>query len=648
MENVRFLEWKHAQETTNSLLASRASAVERYTYYLRLLGNQIPDPTAVPTLTLNNLNRSELTEANWDDTYDALVTQYATPNVPTQEYGQLQLAQGSSPSIQSGASGSGQLYLNVNEDADLNKHSPDAEDNRKHALDSDGLAAALSLIPKPTADLQFMGLGASLTMGITEAGRISSDIFSIWASDDESQAVRASKTGSYQRRADEWKLQANLAAEELMAMGRQILASLIAEQVAFHNYTTVQTQVQQAQAVQSFLQGKFTSETFYIWMQSQLSGLYYQYYRFACDTARRAELTVKQELMRPELDQTQYIQFNYWDTGHQGLLSGEALYLDLKRLEMAYHDSNTRELELTRHVSLAQLDPVALVALKITGTTTVAIPEWLFDLDGPGLYMRRIKMVSLSIPGVVGPYTSLNCTLTLQRSSVRTSPALANNAYARDTTTTDPRFVDYYGNTDIVVTSSGDNDSGMFEPNLNDQRFLPFEGAGAIGTWTLSLPGPLRVFDYMTISDVILHLRYTARSGGGALAAQASKELAMMLDTAGQSGQAVMLNLRYDFPAEWATFVNGTANFAATLTRERFPYIVQGAAKLTVDAVRLYAANGTAIVQVTPTVDLAALSTGLSGSASSAALTLPADPAVMQRVQALQVFLVLQYHFGAS
>ena len=232
------------------------------------------------------------------------------------------------------------------------------------------------------------------------------------------------------------------------------------------------------------------------------------------------------------------------------------------------------------------------LALKITGTCDAsAFPEWLFDLDGPGLYMRRIKLVSLSIPGVVGPYTSLNCALTLQRSSVRTSPALANNTYARDMTADDSRFIDYYGSTDIVVTSSGTNDSGMFEPNLQDGRFLPFEGAGAISTpGPSSLPGPTaRTFDYMTISDVILHVRYTARSGGNALAAQASKELVTMLDTAGQSGQAMMLCLRYDFPAEWATFVNGTANFAATLSRDRFPYLVQGAAKLTIDAVRLYA-----------------------------------------------------------
>ena len=30
--------------------------------------------------------------------------------------------------------------------------------------------------------------------------------------------------------------------------------------------------------------------------------------------------------------------------------------------------------------------------------------------------------------------------------------------------------------------------AGMFETNLRDERFLPFEGAGAISSWTLTLP----------------------------------------------------------------------------------------------------------------------------------------------------------------
>jgi len=74
---------------------------------------------------------------------------------------------------------------------------------------------------------------------------------------------------------------------------------------------------------------------------------------------------------------------------------------------------------LTKHVSLRQLNPVALLTLKATGSCTLTIPEWLYDLDCPGHYMRRIKGIALSIPSVVGPYTSVNCTLSLLKSSLR-------------------------------------------------------------------------------------------------------------------------------------------------------------------------------------------------------------------------------------
>ena len=80
VQNVRFLQWKHAQEATNALLKTRASALERYTYYLRLLG-QTPDGTNAPDNL--SLDRRELTEANFDDTYATLVGEYDLP-VPTQ------------------------------------------------------------------------------------------------------------------------------------------------------------------------------------------------------------------------------------------------------------------------------------------------------------------------------------------------------------------------------------------------------------------------------------------------------------------------------------------------------------------------------------------------------------------------------------
>jgi len=650
VQNSRFLQWKHAQETTNGLLKTRDSALERYTYYLRLLG-QTPDSNAAPATLA--LNRAELTEDNFDDTYSTLVGQYNL-SIQPQAYPQLQLAQASSPSNQSGATGSGQLYLNKNEDTELNSLLPTARDTSLAASVVNTAAAAMVFIPDIGVDLQYWGLGGNMVVfggdKLAEATRIGADVLQMISAYDQAQAGIAARTATYQRRADEWLLQANLAARELMQIGEQVLASLIAEQVAYHDYQTTISQVKQAQAVQDFLKTKFTSAVFYSWMQSDLAGLYYQYYRFACDTARKAEQTMKQELMRSELDATQFIQFNYWDTGHQGLLSGEALHLDIKRMEMAYHDNNKRELELTRHISLRQLDPLALISLRVTGSCTVNIPEWLFDRDCPGHYMRRIKAVGLSLPSVVGSFTSVNCTLALQSSTIRTSPLLNGGVYARDTTQNDPRFADYFGGAQSIVTSGASNDSGMFETNLRDERFLPFEGAGAISTWTLTLPEKLRNYDYSTHSDAVLHLRYTARDAGDPLGSQATNELLTMFDTQGQSGQALFFCLRYDFPTEWAAFVNGGANakFQVVIQKSYFPYAVQSAKVLTIDSVATYAgSNGKIASLLQQTVDLDSLSSSLTGT-GSATLSLLADSQVVTQVLTQQVYLVLTYHFGVA
>ena len=55
------------------------------------------------------------------------------------------------------------------------------------------------------------------------------------------------------------------------------------------------------------------------------------------------------------------------------------------------------------------------------GVCEVDVPEWLFDIDYPGHYFRRLKTVGLSIPAVVGRGASVNATLTLLNSKVRES-----------------------------------------------------------------------------------------------------------------------------------------------------------------------------------------------------------------------------------
>jgi Tc toxin complex TcA C-terminal TcB-binding domain len=641
-QEVRFLQWKQAQEATEGLLRTRASALERYRFYQRLLG-LTPDGGAAPdTLPLD---RRELTEENFDEAYGALVAQYDRA-VAVQAYPQLKLAGGGSPANQSGASGTGKLNLIANEDAELNTHLPTARDTRLASSVADTIASVLVFIPDFNAHLHFWGLGASAKVfggsTVSEASKIAAEILRTVSGWEQDQAGMASRTASYERRADDWTLQSNLAARELVQLGRQLLTSLLAEQAARREYLNVQAQVAQSQEVDRFLRDKFTGEELYAWMQGELARLYYEYYRFAFDVARKAERTLKQELMRPELDGTDFVRFNYWDGGRKGLLSGEALYLDVKRMELAYHENNKREFELTRHVSLRQLDPLALLSLRVTGRCEVSIPEWLYDRECPGHYLRRLKSVAVSLPSVVGPYTSVNCTLSLLRSSVRKVPLLKDGAYAR-TGADDDRFVDSFGAVQSVVTSGGSNDSGLFETNLRDERFLPFEGAGAVGTWRLELPGDFRPFDYGTISDAILHVRYTARQGGGPLGAQALAEMREMFATANRSGLALLFSLAHDFPTEWSAFANGNADFAVRLRKDYFPYLVQNEA-LVIDALELYAARGGGLVRRAAAVP-ANLADDLNGANGYSDVSLAPDANVLRR-DAATVFLIVRYSFA--
>jgi Tc toxin complex TcA C-terminal TcB-binding domain len=328
--------------------------------------------------------------------------------------------------------------------------------------------------------------------------------------------------------------------------------------------------------------------------------------------------------MRPEVDSTDYIKFNYWDGGRKGLLSGEAPYLDIKRMEMAYHENNKREFELTKHISLRQLNPLALLILKATGVCELTIPEWLLDIDCPGHCMRRIKTVSLSIPSVSGPYTSVSCTLSLLKSSLRKSPLLADGEYARQGTE-DDRF---------------------------DGRFLPFEGAGAESKWKLELPAIFRQFDYNTISDVILHIRYTARQGGTQLRAKAVENIQALIEEANTAGLMLLFSLKHEFPNEWHRFTTGAGNFEATIKRDHFPYFTKGK-EIIIDSVRLHAIkpdNETFKVEskTPPGLELVELADALNDESQGAfVLPLAEDPAgpdaVLERKKEAVVFVSIKY-----
>ncbi len=395
---------------------------------------------------------------------------------------------------------------------------------------------------------------------------------------DTHAATLAQIEGSNQRRQDDWTFQASQAGMESTHLDKQIAAATIHVTIAEQELQNHIQQKSNNQALDDYMHTKFTNQDLYDWMVSQISAIYFQCYRAAYDVAKKAERSFQYELAAYD---TRFLQPTYWNSLKKGLLVGEQLYQDLKHLEMSYYEQNRREYEITRHISLTMLDPMALARLKETGDCHFTVPEVFFDLDYPGHYMRRIKTVGVSIPCVVGPYTNVNCTLTLTKNTVRikSDPAGSEGNYTRDVNNSDARFLDNVGAIQSIVTSNAQNDSGLFEVNLRDERYNPFEGAGLIDSqWRLQLPLSENRFDFSTISDVVLHIRYTARDGGETLksAAQAARD--GLLQAAATQEQVLVqaFSTRRDFSSDWYRFLHPLDSqqdqtLALTLNQDHFP-----------------------------------------------------------------------------
>lgn len=558
VENVKYAQLQEAIKAQEGLSKSLETAIHRYTYYEKQLGksdNEIIIPE-MDKLDLESLNKMKFLMSE--------------PEIIKRDI-EIDIAEDLESS-----GGKKVSSFEAEEMEKLERAKTIQDVVRISKLTAQGIG----LLPEFGIKLHYWGLGGDTGFGGTKLGKAASyaaDVALAIADQMNYEASRTAKIGSYARREQEWVFQSNLAAAEINQAFKQLRAAQIRKAIAEKEYENHKQQIKNAEEIENFLNaegndknGKKTNKALYAWMKREVKGIYGQAFQFAFDIAKKAELALQHELGDSELS---YIKFDYLG-GKEGLLAGEKLHLDIKRMEMTYHEMNQREYEITKHVSLLEVDPLALIQLRATGRCTIPLPEEIFDMDCPGHYFRRIKSVAISIPCVTGPYTSINCTLTLLKSSIRKNSNLTDGEYARNSTE-DDRFSDYYGSLQSIVTSTGQNDSGMFETNLRDERYLPFEGSGVISEWQLELPNDVRQFDYDTISDVVLHIRYTAREGGGLLRNGATANLKTKIEESQTSGSVRLFSVRHEFPSEWAKFKNDNSS-AAKLTlailEEHYPY----------------------------------------------------------------------------
>jgi hypothetical protein len=565
-QTVRYSQWQEAVKAREALVQSLDNAALRYTYYERLLGRpqdeiEYPD---IDDLDLEGLNTLRFRQSD---------SEIAPREIPLA----IEEVEGR------------KLSPGEKQELDLKEA---AKWVQVSAAAAETIGGILGAIPQLEIAAKPMGAGGGAQFGGRHLQSIASAVASAARGTAQyllNDAERAARLAGYDRREQDWAFQSNAAGAEMTLLYKQVRAAQIREAIAEHEYRNHLQQIEHADEIEEFLtdarRGKTTNEAFYAWMHREVRGLHSRSFDLAFDTARKAERALQHELGDRRVS---YLQFNYL-AGKEGLLAGDKLLHDLKRMEMDYHERNRREYELTKDISLLQVDPEALVRLRATGSCEFAIPEALFDIDGPGHYFRRIKAISVSVPAVTGPHTSINCTLTLTRSSIRTDP-LTGDGYERDPENDDPRFNDFYGSAESIVTSLGLNDAGLFETNLRDERYLPFEGQGAISRWRLTLPADpsadddFPTFHYGNIADVVIHMRYTAREGGESLKTAAKAAIAHAIEEgiAEGVGTVRLFDVRHEFPDAWARFLtsepnaNGLFTLDLALRREHYPFWADG------------------------------------------------------------------------
>ena len=370
----------------------------------------------------------------------------------------------------------------------------------------------------------------------------------------------------HERTVQDWELQKSMADSDVKQITAQIEGAKQQEIIAQQEIKILEKEIEQNESIKTFMKEKFTNAQLYQWMVSKLSGMYYQTYQMAYDMAKAAEKAFEFERGMKE-SEVNFINGIYWDSQKKGLLAGESLGLDLDRMEKAYIESDRRGFEISKNISLLELDPVALLNLKSKGVCEFAFTEALFDYDFPGHYCRQIKTISLTFNAgkgqtVMATLTQLNHKTILEADS-KAVKFLLN---PKDQPPLSIRS-NWRANQQIALSHVEDyeTNNGLFELRFDDERYLPFEGTGAVSNWRLELNGKKGSYNVNELLDITINLKYTAEQGGQAFA-KAVKGMLKPYPT------VRLFNMNDDFPNQWKEFLDSESNeLVLRFNREMFP-----------------------------------------------------------------------------
>ncbi|WP_052760841.1 MULTISPECIES: neuraminidase-like domain-containing protein [Photorhabdus] len=373
-------------------------------------------------------------------------------------------------------------------------------------------AAALDMVP----NIYGLAVGGShygaIANAIAIGGGIAADGLLI-------EADKVLQSEIWRRRRQEWEIQRNNAQTELNQIDAQLGSLAVRREAAVLQKTSLKTQQEQTHAHLTFLQRKFNNQALFNWLRGRLAAIYFQFYDLAVSRCLMAEMAYRWETNETT---TSFIKPGSWQGTHAGLLAGETLMLNLAQMEDAHLRWDKRALEVERTVSLADVytepgqdridlateitdllekrkdnlgndnNGIRLNDNKLIATVNLANLNIREDYPASVGKTRRIKQISVTLPALLGPYQDVQAILSYGRSETRLAESCKS-----------------------LAVSHGMSDSGQFQLDFNNGKFLPFEGIAVDdkGTLILSFPNATDKQQAMlqTLSDIILHIRYTIR-----------------------------------------------------------------------------------------------------------------------------------------
>lgn len=232
-------------------------------------------------------------------------------------------------------------------------------------------------------------------------------------------------------------------------------------------------------------------------------------------------------------------------------------------MEQAYIETDAQRLEIAKTISLLELDPMAFLQLKRTGRCEFFLTEALFDYDFPGHYCRQVKTIALEFDVAEGVF--VNATLTQLNHKTVLKPDAIAVSYLLEPKDQPPTTIcsDWKANQQVVLSHHDqyEKNNGMFELRFDNDRYLPFEGTGAVSLWRLELNGKRGAVNLNELVDI----KYTALNGGSAFA-EAVKGLL-------RPYQAMrFFDMTFDFSRQWNDFLDGEDDALILLfRRDLFP-----------------------------------------------------------------------------